>query len=153
MKCPQCRFENPGDTFFCGKCGTKLDGSTPGPPPGHAPAPADRASFTKTLETATDELTRGTVFAGRYEIIEELGAGGMGKVYRAHDTKVNEEVALKLIKSEIAVEGRAAERFRNDLKMARKIRHKNVCGMYDFHEEGKTLYLTMEYVRGEDLKS
>jgi serine/threonine-protein kinase len=92
-------------------------------------------------------------FAGRYEIIEELGMGGMGRVYRAHDTKLNEEVALKIIKPEIVAERRVAERFRNELKTARKIRHKNVCGMYDFHEEGKTLYLTMEYVRGEDLKS
>jgi len=93
------------------------------------------------------------VFAGRYEIIEELGVGGMGRVYRAQDTKLNEEVALKLIKPEIAAERRAVERFRNELKTARKIVHKNVCRMYDFHEEGKILYLTMEYVRGEDLKS
>jgi serine/threonine protein kinase/tetratricopeptide (TPR) repeat protein len=77
----------------------------------------------------------------------------MGRVYRAHDNKLNEEVALKLIKSEIAADKRTVERFRNELKTARKIRHKNVCGMYDFHEDGKTLYLTMEYVRGEDLKS
>jgi serine/threonine protein kinase/lipopolysaccharide biosynthesis regulator YciM len=112
-----------------------------------------QASFTRTLETSTDELARGTLFAGRYEIIEELGAGGMGRVYRAQDTKLNEEVALKLIKPEIAAERRVVERFRNELKTARKIRHKNVCGMFDLHEEGKTLYLSMEYVRGEDLKS
>ncbi len=93
------------------------------------------------------------VFAGRYEIIEELGVGGMGRVYRAQDTKLNEEVALKLIKPEIAAEKRVVERFRNEIKTARKIAHKNVCRMFDFHEEGKTLYLTMEYVRGEDLKS
>jgi tetratricopeptide (TPR) repeat protein len=140
MECPKCHFDNPVDTVFCGKCGTKFDSG-------------DRVSFTRTLETGTDELTRGTVFAGRYEIIEELGAGGMGRVYRAQDTKLNEEVALKLIKPKIAAEKRVVERFRNELKTARKIRHRNVCGMYDLHEEGKTLYLTMEYVRGEDLKS
>jgi serine/threonine protein kinase/tetratricopeptide (TPR) repeat protein len=110
-------------------------------------------SVTKTFETSRETLGRGTLFAGRYEIIEELGTGGMGRVYRAHDTKLNEEVALKLIKPEIAAERRVVERFRNEIKTARKIRHKNVCGMYDFHEEGKTLYLTMEYVRGEDLRS
>jgi serine/threonine protein kinase len=144
MKCPQCRSDNPADTFFCGKCGTRLGESAAGKP---------GVSVTRTLETTADELTRGTLFAGRYEIIEELGTGGMGRVYRAHDIKLNEEVALKLIKPEIAAEKRVIERFRNELKTARKIRHKNVCGMYDFHEEGKTLYLTMEYVRGEDLKS
>src|SRR5512135_1378855 len=141
MQCPTCQFINSADSKYCKECGTKLDASGPGRPTGHATrppsGPADRAAFTKTLETAADELTRGMLFAGRYEIIEELGAGGMGKVYRAHDTKVNEEVALKLIKLEIAAERRVAERFRNELKMARKIRHKNVCGMYDFHEEGK----------------
>ena len=140
MECPKCRTVNPDDSKFCKECATRL-------------GLADQPSFTQTLETTTDELARGTVFAGRYEIIEELGAGGMGRVYRAQDTKLNEEVALKLIKPEIAAERRVVERFRNELKTARKITHKNVCRMYDFHEKGKTLYLTMEYVRGEDLKS
>ena len=98
ITCPKCRSDNPETLKFCGECGTKLDASKSGHPPG----PEDRASFTRTLETSTDELTRGMVFAGRYEIIEELGTGGMGRVYRAHDTKLNEEVALKLIKPEIA---------------------------------------------------
>jgi serine/threonine protein kinase/tetratricopeptide (TPR) repeat protein len=106
-----------------------------------------------TIETTTDELTRGTVFAGRYEIIEELGAGGMGRVYRAYDKKIEEEVALKLIRPEIAADKKTVERFRNEIKTARKIRHTHVCGMHDLHEEGKTLFITMEYVRGEDLKS
>jgi serine/threonine protein kinase/Tfp pilus assembly protein PilF len=101
----------------------------------------------------TGELTRGALFASRYEIIEELGTGGMGSVYRAHDTQLNEEVAIKLIRPDIAAERRVVDRFRNEIKTARKIRHKNVGGMYDFHEEGRTFYLTMEYVRGEDLKS
>ena len=141
-KCPTCHTDNPADTFYCGKCGTSLTAA--GKP---------SVSVTRTLETSTDELTRGTLFAGRYEIIEELGAGGMGCVYRAYDKKLNEEIALKIIKPEIAAESRMVERFRNELKTARKIRHQNVCGMYDLHEEGKILYLTMEYVRGEDLKS
>jgi len=93
MKCPKCHLENTADSEFCRKCGTRFDG-------------VDQASFTKTLETTTDELVRGTLFAGRYEIIEELGTGGMGRVYRAHDTKLNEEIALKLIKPEIAAERR-----------------------------------------------
>ena len=140
MKCPKCRYDNPGDTLFCGKCGTKFDS-----PPA--------SSFTRTMETPTDDLARGTVFGGRYEIIEELGTGGMGNVYRAFDKKIDEEVALKLIKPEIAAERKTIERFRNELKTARKIRHKNVCGVFDLQEEGKTLFITMEYVRGEDLKS
>jgi serine/threonine-protein kinase len=135
-------MDNPSDSKFCKECATPLPLS-----------PKDQASFTRTLEIAADELARGALFAGRYQIIEELGHGGMGRVYRAFDTKLNEEVALKLIKPEIAAERRVVERFRNEIKIARKIRHKNICGMYDFHEEGRTLFLTMEYVRGEDLRS
>jgi serine/threonine protein kinase len=142
IKCPKCHSENADTALYCSNCATSL--TAPGEP---------GVSVTRTIETTTNELTRGTTFAGRYEIIEELGTGGMGRVYRAHDTKLNEEVALKLIKPEIAAERRVVERFRNELKTARKISHRNVCRMYDFHEEGKTLYLTMEYVRGEDLKS
>jgi TolB-like protein/predicted Ser/Thr protein kinase len=142
MKCPKCDFDNPDTLKFCGDCGTQL-----------TPAEEIQASFTKTLETPIQELTRGTLFADRYEIIEELGKGGMGKVYRVEDTKINEEVALKLIKPEIASDPKTIERFRNELKTARKIRHKNICGMYDLGGEKETYYITMEYVPGEDLKS
>ena len=106
-----------------------------------------------TPETPVDELPRGTLFGGRYEIIESLGEGGMGKVYRAFDTRVQEEVAIKLLRPEISADRKVIERFSNELKFARFITHKNVCRTHDIHEEGKTLFITMEYVRGEDLKS
>jgi serine/threonine protein kinase len=98
-------------------------------------------------------LTRGSIFAKRYEIIEELGLGGMGKVYRVFDRKIDEEVALKLIRPEIVVDEKTIGRFRNELKFARKIVHKNVCRMFDINEEGNTNYITMEYVHGEDLRT
>ena len=117
-KCPNCQFDNPKETLYCGKCGTKF--SSP-----------ELSDFpTTTLHTPLEELTRGTTFAGRYEIIEELGKGGMGKVYRVEDKKIKEEIALKLINPEIAADKRIIERFRNELKFARKIAHKNVCRMY-----------------------
>jgi serine/threonine protein kinase/tetratricopeptide (TPR) repeat protein len=141
LKCPKCHTVNSPDSKFCKSCAAPL------------PAGGEQKSFTRTLETTADELTRGTVFAGRYEIIEELGAGGMGKVYRAFDKKLEEEIALKLIRPEIAAEKRTVERFRNEIKIARKITHKNVCRTHDLGEEGKALFITMEYVRGEDLKS
>jgi hypothetical protein len=112
IKCPKCHSDNPDTLKFCGECGTKLDASASGHPPG----PEDRASLTRTLETGADEPTRGTTFAGRYEISEELGRGGMGRVCRAQDTKLNEEVAFKLIKPEIAAERRVVERLQNELK-------------------------------------
>jgi serine/threonine protein kinase len=140
MKCPRCHSDNPADTRYCGKCGTRLESKK-------------QISFTKTLETPNEGLARGILFANRYEIIEKLGEGGMGEVYRVEDTKVGEEVALKLIKPEIASHKRTVERFRNELRIARQITHKHVCRMHDLNEEGKALFITMEYVRGEDLKS
>ncbi len=141
MKCPKCFTENTQDSRFCKTCATPL------------PAVESEISLTKTLETTTDALARGIIFAGRYEVIEELGAGGMGRVYRVYDKKIEEEVALKLIRPDIAAEKRTVERFRNEIKTARKISHKNVCRTHDLGEEGMALFITMEYVRGEDLKS
>ena len=142
MKCPKCQLDNPADSSFCSKCGSPLISS------------GERIdSLTKTLEMPSGELTRGTVFAGRFEVIEELGKGGMGVVYRVFDKKVEEEVALKLLNPEVSADKTTIERFRSELKLARKISHKNVCRMYDLNEEGNTQYITMEYVPGEDLKS
>ncbi|MFB0565248.1 MAG: protein kinase [Candidatus Aminicenantaceae bacterium] len=142
MKCPKCNFENPADTKFCGECGASL-------------SPSEEISLpqTETLQTPIKELTTGSTFAGRYQIIEELGKGGMGKVYKALDKEINAKVALKLIKPEVAADEKTIERFRNELKMARDIAHKNVCRMYHLSRHEGTHYITMEYVSGEDLKS
>ena len=143
IKCMSCQFENPPDTRFCGNCGEPIQFKV-----------EDDDLFAKTLamDTAMVRLDRGTVFAGRYEVIEELGRGGMGSVYRVMDKKINEEVALKLIRPDI-VDKKAIERFGDELKYARKIAHRNVCKMYDLDEEKSTHYITMEYIPGEDLKS
>jgi serine/threonine protein kinase/Flp pilus assembly protein TadD len=138
--CPKCDFENPDDTIYCGKCSALL-------------IPSEEISPTKTLETPAKGLTTGTTFATRYEVLEELGKGGMGRVYKALDKEINEEVAIKLLKPEIASDESTVERFRNELKFARKIAHKNVCKMYHLGKEEETPYITMEYVPGEDLKS
>ncbi len=142
MKCPKCNFENPDTQRFCGDCGTQFPS-----------AEEISAPLTETLETPKEELTTGSTFAGRYQIIEELGKGGMGKVYKAQDTDLKEKVAIKLLRPEIAADKKTIERFRNGLKFARKIRHKNVCQMYDLNKEKGIYYITMEYVPGEDLKS
>ncbi len=76
----------------------------------------------------------------------------MGKVFKTYDRKVGEVVALKLIRPEISVNEKAIERFRNELKFARRIAHRNVCRMHDMGEEGFFRYITMEYISGEDLK-
>jgi len=77
----------------------------------------------------------------------------MGRVYRVKDKTLDEEMALKVLKPEIAADKDIIERFKNELKFARKIAHRHVCKMYDLNEEEETPYITMEYVKGEDLKS
>ncbi len=142
IKCPKCQHENPEDLSFCGKCGTQL-----------IPSDEVSPSVTKTLEIPTRKLAIGSIFAERYEILEELGKGGMGEVYRVKDEKLDEEIALKVLKPEIATNKDMIGRFKNELKFARKIAHRNVCRMYDLNEEEQTPYITMEYVPGEDLKN
>jgi serine/threonine-protein kinase len=141
IECPKCHSDNPDDTIYCGKCATPLKPTE------------DIPARTETIEAPREELTTGSTFAVRYQIIEELGKGGMGRVYKATDTKIKEKIALKLIKPEIAKDKKTIERFSNELRLARKIRHKNVCGMFDLGEEKGTHYITMEFVPGEDLRS
>ena len=142
MKCSKCNFDNPSDTFFCGKCATPLPSSGQGP-----------LTQTKTLQTPIKELDPGSMFAGRYQVIEELGKGGMGRVYKVLDTKVNEKIALKLLNPAIALDDKMIERFKNEMILTRQISHRNVCRMYDLNEAEGTPFITMEYVAGEDLKS
>jgi len=139
MKCPECQFENPDNTRYCGHCGSTLT------EPGEGP--------TKTLRTPLTELRIGSSFAGRYQIIEELGIGGMGIVYKVYDQEINEKMALKLLHPAISADKKMIDRFRNEMKIARKISHRNVCRLYDLGDKEGTRYITMEYVPGEDLKS
>jgi len=142
MICPQCQADNRPDSRFCHKCATPLQIDKR--------APVDQ---TLTLEISPAGLPRGTVFAGRYEVIEEIGRGGMGRVYKVYDQKIDEVIALKVIHPEIGVNEKAIDRFRNELRFARRIGHRHVCRMFDLGEEDHKFYITMEYVEGENLKS
>ncbi|MGD2246118.1 MAG: protein kinase [Candidatus Aminicenantes bacterium] len=140
IKCPKCDTDNPETVKFCGECGTQLPSS-------------EDIQVTETMETPREELTTGSTFAGRYQIIEELGKGGMGRVYRALDRELNEEIAIKLIKPEIAQHKKSTERFKSEIKLARKVSHKNIGRVHELMEEKGIRFITMEYVPGEDLKS
>ncbi len=148
VKCPSCHTDNPSDSKFCKECATPLPSSRPSPPPQPIPP-----QVTKTLEIAREELAPGSLFASRYQIIEELGHGGMGRVYRALDKKLNEEVALKLVRPEIAADRSTLERFHTELKLARKISHPHIGRMYELMEEKGAHFITMEYVPGQDLRA
>jgi serine/threonine protein kinase/Tfp pilus assembly protein PilF len=142
MKCTKCDFDNTQTSRFCSNCGSPL-----------LPDSSSQESPTRTLHSPMKRLKRGRVFGQRYEVIEELGEGGMGIVYKVFDRKIDEKVALKVLAPEIAGDEKTIERFRNELKLARKVSHRNVCRMYDLSEEEKTPFITMEFVPGENLKS
>lgn len=141
MKCNKCSYENPPGSAFCSKCGTQIDART------------SDAKVTQAYVRPDSPFTVGGILDKRYQIIEELGRGGMGRVYKALDLEIDEKVALKVLNPEISSDQKTIERFRNELKLARKIRHKNVCQMFDLDTAENTYFITMEYVSGEDLKS
>jgi serine/threonine protein kinase len=88
----------------------------------------------------------------RYEVLGELGRGGMGIVYKARDRETGEIVAIKLLMPQIACDDGVMERFKNEPRLARKITHKYVCRTHDLSRTGDTAFITMEYVEGESLR-
>jgi serine/threonine protein kinase len=123
MRCPFCRAENDESADVCFQCG--------------------RGLFA---------LTQGHVVASRYEILSTLGQGGMGTVYKAHDRELDEFVALKVLRGDFTRHPEIAKRFRSEIKLARRIRHKNVCGIHEYGQEGHLRYIAMEFISGVDLR-
>ena len=108
---------------------------------------------TEVRAVAGEPLRPGVTFAGRYEVKEIVGAGGMGVVYRAFDRELQEPVAIKTLRPEAMAGGSAAlDRFKQEIRLARKIAHRNVVRTYDLGEQNGMYYLTMEYVEGTSLK-
>ncbi|HET7746737.1 MAG TPA: protein kinase, partial [Vicinamibacteria bacterium] len=95
--------------------------------------------------------------AGRFEILRFLGAGGMGHVYAVHDLELRDDVALKMIRPEIARSEKAMERFRREIQLSRRVTHPNVCRVYDvfWHRAatGEVALVSMELLEGQTLAS
>jgi serine/threonine-protein kinase len=97
-------------------------------------------------------LGRGTILARRYEIVEPLGKGGMGVVYEARDLQLDERVALKVLRADVAKAPQSARRFMSEIKLARKVRHRNTCAIHEYHEDGSLRFIVMELIQGVDLR-
>jgi methyl-accepting chemotaxis protein/predicted Ser/Thr protein kinase len=118
-----------------------------------APTAIREVAERPSLGSGGDRLTPGSVFANRYEVKEILGAGGMGVVYRAFDRELGEPVAIKTLRPDtVADDPVALERFKQEIRLARRIAHRNVVRTYDLGEVNGIYYLTMEYVEGTSLK-
>ncbi len=140
MECPRCHFMNPQGSPACQKCGQPI----PNP---------EEPERTKTLETTFYGLALGSLVAGRYQVLEELGSGGMGKVYKVFDQETREKLALKLLRDDIIRDEQSVERFRHELKIAHQVSHRNICRIYYLGREDSSVFIIMEYVPGEDLKN
>ena len=92
-------------------------------------------------------LSRGT-HVGPYEIADAIGAGGMGEVYRATDTKLGREVAIKVLLGEVAQDYERMQRFEREAKLLASLAHSNIATLHDFQYEGDTHFLVMELDRG-----
>jgi serine/threonine-protein kinase len=127
MNCPSCRADNEPAAKACFACGAPLEPGLAG-------------------------LADGQLFASRYEILGPLGRGGMGMVYRAFDHELGETVAIKVLRPDVARQsGRVEQRFRSEIRLARRVRHRNVCSVYGDGEDRGLLYICMELVEGENL--
>src|SRR3970040_1362858 len=124
MQCPACQSVVDEDAEACFQCGL-----------------------------AVFALTQGTVLAGRYEILKPLGRGGMGRVYEARDRVMEEHVALKVLRSEFMRDPEMSRRFVSEIKLARKIGHRNVCRIHEYGEDGDVRFIVMEIPAGAQLKA
>jgi serine/threonine protein kinase/dienelactone hydrolase len=141
IKCPKCHLSNPDTSRFCADCGIQLPFSQDIHP-----------EVTETLQTSIKELTTGSTFAGHYQVIKELGKGGMGIVYLAHDTSLDRKVAIKFLPENCEQDQIAKKRFLREARSAASLDHPYVCSIYEVGEaEGKD-FIVMEYVEGRTLK-
>ena len=98
-------------------------------------------------------INKGQMLAGRYQIIRTIGEGGMANVYLAHDTILNREVAVKVLRGDLADDEKFVRRFQREAISASSLIHPNIVEMYDVGEDNGNYYIVMEYINGRTLKS
>ena len=145
-KCPKCGKPLHADSDVCPECGmtipqtdyTQISDRTL---PGQRPAGAEEQA-----------LSVGSTLGGRYEVLEVIGKGGMGWVYKARDREIDRVVALKVIRQDLARDETVIKRFKDEIILARKVTHKNVLRIYDIAEAEGHKFISMPYIEGKDLK-
>ena len=151
IECPQCRHSNPPGSTYCEKCRTLISGSEAGLT--QVTSTGRSRPWGETSAPAAQALVPGTLVADRYEILQLLGEGGMGAVYKARDRDLDRPVALKVIRPELAGQPKILQRFKQELVLARQITHKNVVRVFDLGTANGITFITMEFVEGHDLSA
>jgi len=141
MECPNCHSENKENSRFCSNCAAPLGQA--GPP---------SLSLTKTVATPLPVISKDSLIAGKYRILEEIGQGGMGIVYKAEDLKLKRCVALKFLPPHLMDVPELKERFLIEAQAAAALSHPNICVIHEVGESEDRPYIAMEYVEGETLR-
>ncbi len=123
VKCPHCYAENRDDSRYCSNCAAPL-----------GPADPEAPSLTRTLETPVSVLKPGALVAGKFRIVDEIGRGGMGIVYKAEDIQLQRPVALKFLPPHLADSAELKERFLIEARAAAALSHPNICVIYEVGE-------------------
>jgi tetratricopeptide (TPR) repeat protein/predicted Ser/Thr protein kinase len=157
MECPVCQADNAPSAATCEKCSTPLPLSDATiSPSGYGQTAGWSAAATvrpASSAAAKGQLEPGSTLGDRYEILQLLGQGGMGAVYKARDIELDRMVALKLIRPDLASHPEILRRFKQELILAREVTHRNVIRIYDLGQASGLRYITMEYVEGRDLRA
>ena len=148
--CVACAHAIEPEARFCAACGTAVDVSEGATLERPRPPSADTRSRDLDL-LKHGRFLPGTILGARYRIVELLGKGGMGEVYRADDLKLGQAVALKFLPKRLSTDPARLAGLMNEVRIARQVSHPNVCRVYDVGEVDGEHFISMEYIRGEDL--
>jgi len=141
IQCPKCNSDNTETAKFCSACGTRL-----------YPGDKEGISQTKTLRKPKKDQLLGKTIVSRYKIIDKLGEGGMGVVYKVEDTRLDRSVALKFLPPDLTSNEEAKKRFIQEAKAAAALNHPHICTIYEIDEADEQTFISMEYIKGQSLK-
>jgi hypothetical protein len=144
MYCPKCGNQNDDSARFCRACGQDMSAATPiaGPP-----APLGEAADVTEIDLVREQLTE------EYEILEELGRGGMAIVFRAREKQLEREVAIKVLPFSLAFDKEFVERFQREARTSAKLEHPNIIPIYRVGRSGRVIYFIMKLLRGKPLSA
>src|SRR5882762_7609175 len=153
--CLVCQKEISLEATTCPACGASTSDSFAPTRRMDTPQPTPRSTHSTSSSVSIDDarFVAGQILAERYRIVGLLGKGGMGEVYRADDLKLGQPVALKFLPEHLLSDGAALARFHREVRVARQVSHRNVCRVYDIGEIDGRHFLSMEFIKGEELSS